>query len=143
MPIRDPKLSLAWPLAVSRVGNPALLAGLVLATCLGLAGCGKNAAQAAIETDAHGYQCQKCAAKYFTGPKVFLESKCPKCGEEGLVDVIGYWCEKDQHMTIRPKVSGPQGASVCGKCGDQLKNAMISPRAKDLMMWGASKTGPI
>jgi hypothetical protein len=45
-------------------------------------------------------------------------------------------------MTIRPKVSGPEGASICEQCGAHLKNAMVSPREKDLTAWGAIKAGP-
>jgi DNA-directed RNA polymerase subunit RPC12/RpoP len=118
-----------------------LVAALAL-TSLFLAGCTKNPAMAAIETDAHGYMCLKCGAKVYTEKKVFLESKCPKCQQESLVDVIGYWCEKDQHLTIRPQVAGPNGASICEKCGVHLKNAMVSPREKDLLAWGATKTVP-
>ena len=143
MPIRDSELASACLLVVGRNRLRVLLAGVLVATSLSLAGCGKDPAQIAIETDAHGYLCQKCSAKLFTGAKIFLESKCPKCRQEGLVDVIGYWCEKDRYMTIRPKVSGPEGASVCERCGVQLKNAMVSPREKDLSKWGATKTGPI
>lgn len=107
-----------------------------------LAGCSKEAGLAAIETDAHGYVCQQCRAKFYTEQKVFLESRCPKCQQETLVDVIGYWCERDKHLTIRPRISGPEGAAVCEKCGQPLKNAMVSPREKDLLAWGATKTGP-
>jgi hypothetical protein len=95
-----------------------------------------------IETDAHGYACRQCGAKFYTEQKVFLESKCPKCQQQTLDDVTGYWCEKDRHLTIRPRVSGPAGAAVCEKCGAPLKNAMVSPREKDLLAWGATKTGP-
>jgi len=117
---------------------------LVLLTTIsqGLGGCSKDPALASIETDSHGYLCQKCGAKVYTGQKEFLESKCPKCQQESLVDVIGYWCEKDRHLTLRPKLAGPEGAAVCEKCGTQLKNAMVSPREKDLLAWGATKTRP-
>ena len=93
-----------------------------------------------METDAHGYSCLKCNAKLYTGAREFLESKCPKCQENALVDVVGYWCEKDKHLTIRPKIAGPEGASVCEKCNQPLKNAMVSPREKNLLAWGASQT---
>ena len=97
---------------------------------------------AAIETDAHGYLCLQCGAKFYTGAREFLESKCPKCKQETLADVMGYWCEKDKHMTIRPRASGPGGAVACEICGTPLKNAMVSPREKDLLAWGATKTTP-
>jgi DNA-directed RNA polymerase subunit RPC12/RpoP len=110
------------------------------ATLLFLAGgCSKDPALDAIETDANGYFCLKCQAKLYTERKVFLEN-CPRCGENALVNVVGYWCEKDHHLTLRPQVSGPQGAAVCETCGAPLKNAMVSPREKDLRAWGAAKT---
>jgi hypothetical protein len=120
-------------------GLPLVL--LALAAFL-IGGCSKDAGMAVIETDAHGYLCQQCRAKFYTERKVFLESKCPKCQQDTLSDVTGYWCEKDHHLTIRPRVSGPEGASVCETCGMHLKNAMVSPREKDLLAWGATKTAP-
>ncbi len=96
----------------------------------------------AMETDAHGYVCLKCGGKFYTEQKVFLESKCPQCQQDTLVDAIGYKCGKDQHLTIRPKVSGSEGAAICEKCGAHLKDAMVSPREKDLKTWGATKTSP-
>jgi len=107
-------------------------------TVLATGGCGKDPAMQAMETDAHGYLCMKCNAKLYTGGRVFLED-CPKCRENALVDVVGFWCEHDKHLTIRPKAAGPQGASVCEKCGASLKNAMVSPREKDLLAWGATQ----
>lgn len=105
------------------------------------ASCSKDPGMAAIETDANGYFCQKCRTKLFTDRKVFLE-KCPQCKEDGLVEVVGYRCAKDQHQTLRPKVSGPEGAAVCEKCSAVLKNAMFQPHQKDLEAWGATKAAP-
>ena len=118
-----------------------LLLALAITTLL-LGGCGKDPALAAIESDAYGFQCLKCKAKFFTGRKSPLGSKCPKCHEDYIADAIGYWCEKDKHLTIRLKVSGPEGAAVCEQCGATLKNAMISPKQNDLVAWGATKAGP-
>ena len=112
---------------------------LVLVTLL-IGGCAKSGDMTVIETDAHGYLCQKCGAKFYTDRKVFLESKCPKCQQYTLVDVVGYMCQKDNHLTIRPRVSGPEGAAICEVCGAHLQNAMVSPREKDLIAWGAKKT---
>jgi len=131
--------ALAWRVIRLPAGGLALLFALV---ALGVVGCGKNPAMAAIESDAYGFQCMKCKARFFTDRKSPLGSKCPKCQQDYIEDAMGYWCEKDQHMTIRPKVSGPEGASVCEKCGAQLTNAMVSPREKDLKAWGASKVSP-
>jgi DNA-directed RNA polymerase subunit RPC12/RpoP len=109
--------------------------GCLLVFC----GCSRDTSFDAIETDANGYLCMKCGAKLYTDRKVFLESKCPKCGQDGLADVVGFKCVQDQRLTIRPKVSGPEGAAVCEQCGAHLKNAMVSPREADLKKWGATK----
>jgi hypothetical protein len=119
----------------------ALRALMLMLLALVCNGCGKDPAMAAIESDAYGFQCMKCEAKFFTDRKSPLGSKCPKCGQDSVEDAVGYWCEKDQHLTIRPRVSGPAGASVCEKCGADLKNAMMSPREKDLKAWGATRAG--
>jgi predicted SprT family Zn-dependent metalloprotease len=112
-----------------------LLVGLM---ALLFTGCSKDQGMDAIETDANGYFCQKCRAKMFTDRKVFLE-KCPKCKEDALVEVVGYRCANDQHLTLRPKVSGPEGAAVCEQCNAQLKHALVQPHKKDLETWGATK----
>ena len=122
------------------LGREFLALGLVV-VALGLTGCSKDPALAAIESDAYGFQCLKCQAKFYTDRKSPLGAKCPKCQQDSIEDAVGYWCEKDQHMTIRPRVSGPAGASVCEKCGTSLKNALVSPREKDLKAWGATKAG--
>lgn len=93
-----------------------------------------------IETDAHGYFCAQCSGKFYTGAKEFLAGKCPKCGQEALVDVAGYWCEKDQHTTIHSKLASSATAIICEKCGAPLRGKMVSPKEKDFLAWGAAKT---
>ena len=116
---------------------------LWLAACVVVfAGCSRSQGFDALDTDANGYVCMKCSGKFYTARKVFLESKCPKCGQDALADVVGYKCDKDQHLTLRPKVSGPEGAAICEQCGAQLKNAMVSPHEKDLKAWGAVQNTP-
>ena len=129
-------------LLIRRLGVPSVLLAVLTLGLVLTGGCSKDAGMESIETDAHGYVCGQCSAKFYTERKVFLESKCPKCMQEALADVTGYWCEKDKHLTIRPRVSGPDGAAVCEQCGMALKNAMVSPREKDLLAWGATKTAP-
>ena len=119
---------------------PALLPLALVGFLIG--GCSKDPNMEAIETDAHGYFCQGCRAKFYTDRNVFLESKCPKCQQETLVDVTGYMCGKDHHLTIRPRVLGPEGAAICEVCRMHLKDARVEPRKKDLLAWGATKTGP-
>jgi hypothetical protein len=118
-------------------GARGILPVLVAVVALLIGGCSQRADMSTIETDAHGYLCQKCGAKFYTGRREFLESKCPKCQQETLVDVVGYMCQKDNHLTIRAKVAS---ASECEVCGVLLKNSMVSPREKDLKAWGATKT---
>jgi hypothetical protein len=113
----------------------------LLTLLLVVGGCSKDSGMESVESDANGYYCRSCKAKMFTERKVFLEN-CPKCQENALADVIGYWCEKDKHLTIRPKIAGPEGANVCEKCNQPLKNAMVSPREKNLVAWGATETQP-
>lgn len=114
-----------------------LAAGMLL---IFVGSCSKDPGMEAIETDANGYLCLKCGAKFYTDRKVFLE-KCPKCKQDSLADATGYMCKKDHHLTVRPKVSGSEGASVCELCGMNLKNAMFEPHKKDLEAWGATKAG--
>lgn len=115
-----------------------LLAAL---TALLLTGCSGDPGSEAIETDANGYFCLKCREKVFTDRKVFLE-KCPKCGDDALSEVVGYRCPADQHLTLRPKVSGPEGAAICEQCNAQLKHALVQPHKKDFETWGATKVTP-
>jgi DNA-directed RNA polymerase subunit RPC12/RpoP len=113
---------------------------LLLSFLLMMGGCSEDKAMQSIETDAHGYICQRCQGKFYTGAKVFLEGKCPKCGQEALADVAGYWCEKDQHMTIRSKIVSSATPVICEKCSAPLRGKMVSPKEKDLVAWGATKT---
>jgi hypothetical protein len=111
----------------------------VAAVLLGATACKKDAALEAMESDANGYVCLKCGVKLYTERSVFIGPKCPKCQEDSLMDVVGYYCAKDQHLTIRPRRGDRQGA-VCEQCQQPLANAMHSPREKDLKAWGATKT---
>jgi DNA-directed RNA polymerase subunit RPC12/RpoP len=114
---------------------------LVFLTALlaGLTACNKDPSNEAIETDANGYLCLKCGAKLYTERSVFIGPKCPQCKEDRLMQAVGYYCEKDQHLTIRASEGDPQGA-VCERCQAHLVNAMRAPREKDLKAWGATKS---
>jgi transcription initiation factor IIE alpha subunit len=104
-----------------------------------LTGCKKSESFEAIDTDANGYLCLKCGAKYYTDRTVFMGPKCPKCNEEKLTQVVGYYCEKDKHMTIQAG-QGERKGGVCERCQAPLVNAMRMPREKDLKEWGATKS---
>jgi DNA-directed RNA polymerase subunit RPC12/RpoP len=105
---------------------------------LAASACKKDVALDAIETDANGYLCLKCGVKLYTDRSVFIGPKCPKCGEDTLMTVVGYYCDKDKHLTIRAQRGDPHGP-VCEQCQAPLANAMRSPREKDLKSWGATK----
>jgi predicted SprT family Zn-dependent metalloprotease len=57
------------------------------------------------------------------------------------MDVVGYECKKDHHLTIRPR-RGDRQPLACEQCQGPLVNAMRSPREKDLKAWGAAKFSP-
>jgi hypothetical protein len=124
------------PSATARaIGRTLVVLGMVAALLI-VSGCGKNPAEAASDSDANGYLCTKCGAKFFTSRSVFLAATCPTCKADSLVEVVGYVCEKDDHLTLKGRTDDRNGASVCEKCGAPL-GGMRLPRAKDLKAWGA------
>ena len=132
------------PLADARFFPTALQPGRVaLALSLGVlalmaTACKKDVALDAMKSDANGYLCLKCGVKLYTDRSVFIGPQCPKCRQESLMDMVGYACEKDQHLTLRPR-RGDSQPIVCEQCQRPLVNAMRSPREKDLKAWGATK----
>ena len=100
--------------------------------------CKPDTAMEAMSSDANGYLCLKCGVKLYTARSVFIGPQCPKCQKESLMNVAGYECPKDHHLTIRPK-RGDTQPLVCEQCQGPLVNAMRSPREKDLKAWGATK----
>ena len=116
---------------------------LLLLLCASVAllltsGCRKDVASAASDSDANGYLCLECGAKLYTSRAVFLAQKCPKCQRDSLIEVVGYACPKDQHVTIRGRSNDRRGAVVCEQCQGPL-SGMRLPREKDLKAWGATK----
>ncbi len=122
--------------ALIRARNLLLL--LTAALVPALAGCKKNVAQEAMDTDANGYLCLKCGVKLYTDQKVFIGPQCPKCQQESLMDVIGYECPKDHYLTIRPR-RGDRQPLACDKCQGPVSSGMRAAREKDLKAWGATK----
>jgi hypothetical protein len=112
----------------------------LLALALMATACKKDAALDAMDSDANGYLCLKCGVRLYTDRSVFIGPQCPKCKQESLMDVVGYECPKDHHLTIRPK-RGDSQPLACEQCQGPLVNAMKSPRETDLKNWGATKTG--
>ena len=92
----------------------------------------------ASDSDANGYICTTCNAKFYSVRSNFLGPKCPKCQADTLVEAVGYLCPKDQHVTILPRTGGRGGGAVCEKCQTPL-NGMVLPREKELKAWGATK----
>ena len=141
MPIRDQNQA---GLATGRCRRVGLTPkwGVVVAWLAALSlmatACKKDVALEAMDSDANGYLCLKCGVKLFTDRAVFIGPQCPKCQQETLMDVVGYECKKDHHLTVRPK-RGDRQALVCEQCQGPLVNAMRSPREKDLKAWGATK----
>lgn len=115
-----------------------VLARFFLATLLVLlvagAGCKRNAAEEASDSDANGYLCPACGLKFYT-QRTDFPFTCPKCGKNGIEEQVGYVCQKDQQLTI---VGRKRTAVVCEKCGAPV-SGMILPREKDLKIWGATR----
>ena len=126
--------------ALGRSSGPrfVLLVGFAAVGLL-LGGCKKDVAKEASDSDANGYVCLKCEAKLYADRSVFLGPKCPKCQQDSLVEVVGYVCPKDSHLTIRARQGDRRGAPVCEACQEPLAGGMRLPREKDLKAWGATK----
>lgn len=117
-------------------GLAAAGAGLVLS--LIVAGCGKGAVDQALDSDANGYLCPTCQSKFFTDREVFANN-CPQCKQLGLVQVVGFVCAEDKHVTLGPRGRASMKCEQCGK----PTTSMSIPREKDFKAWGApKKTGP-
>jgi hypothetical protein len=112
---------------------------LLSAAGFAMVGCKKDVSEEASDSDANGYLCLDCGAKLYTDRSVFIGPKCPKCQKDRLMEVVGYWCDKDQHLTVRSRVGDRMGAPMCDKCRAPV-TAMRLPREKDLKAWGATKT---
>jgi len=127
--------------------NPQGVRGVLFlwAACLFLIlmapGCKNDPAKDVVDSDANGYVCLKCGVKLYTDRSVFIGPQCPKCQQESLMDVVGYECPKDHHLTIRPR-RGDRLPLVCEQCRGPVTNGMRSPREKDLKAWGATKATP-
>jgi len=142
MPTRDQNRSLPGsprPSGARRKPGLGLLVACLAALMFAATACKKDAALEAMESDANGYVCLKCGVKLYTARSVFIGPKCPKCQEDTLMDVVGHYCAKCQHLTVRASRGDREGA-VCEQCRQPLVNAMRSPREKDLKAWGAAKT---
>lgn len=105
-----------------------------LALILSFSGCGKGPVDSALNSDANGFVCAKCPAKFYLPAGVF-PGHCPKCKAPDVTMVIGYVCPTDQHVTIAPR---SKRGGVCAKCGKST-SALSLPREADLKAWGGEK----
>lgn len=101
-----------------------------------LSGCGKSEINQALDSDANGFVCQACKAKFYTGRKLFADF-CPSCKNGDVRQVVGFVCSHDGHVTLAPRGSG---FLACEKCGKST-SALSIPREKELQAWGAAKKG--
>src|SRR5258706_1155046 len=114
-----------------------VFAGLVICALI-FASCTKDVAQEASNSDANGYVCLSCGARFYSDRSNFRGPGCPRCNQNKLVEVIGFRCPKDQHMTMQARAGGRQEAAVCEICKTPLAG-MSLPRERDLKAWGAQK----
>jgi Zn finger protein HypA/HybF involved in hydrogenase expression len=112
------------------------LACIFLSALLG-AGCHKNAAEESLSSDANGFFCQQCSAKFYTSAG-FYADHCPQCKSSDLRPIIGFVCYKDHHTTLTPQ--GPKSIA-CEQC-QALATGLKMPRESELKAWGAVKKTP-
>src|SRR5438105_3272530 len=107
---------------------------LALALLFALGGCKDRAIQKALESDANGYLCRSCNARFYTEREVFANT-CPSCKSLQLTQVVGFVCRVDGHVSIGPRGTG---SMACEKCGKPTSGLSI-PRETDFRAWGAPK----
>jgi hypothetical protein len=111
-----------------------LVAAAVLMVLAFAAGCGKDAAAEAGDSDANGYFCRACQAKFYTERAVFA-ARCPSCQSTDLAPVVGFLCDKDRRTTIVPRAGD---SAKCEQCDARLENIRL-PHENELRAWGAAK----
>jgi hypothetical protein len=99
-----------------------------------LAGCGKGKVDQGLESDANGYLCLGCKARFYTARNVFA-GRCPQCQQPSVLMVVGQTCPADQHITIAPR---GRGSGRCEKCGHATQGICI-PNEEALKAWGAAR----
>jgi hypothetical protein len=103
------------------------LAAILLASC-------SKPGWSVIDSDANGFVCQKCGTKFYTDRDVFAEF-CPNCKDGNLRQVVGYVCDKCQHLTLS---TSTHGSITCEKCQATISGSKL-PTAKEFIAWGAVK----
>jgi DNA-directed RNA polymerase subunit RPC12/RpoP len=97
-------------------------------------GCGKNEIDRALDSDANGYLCRICKARFYTSREVFA-NVCPACKTTQIIQVVGFVCPDDHYVSIGPRGTG---TIVCEKCNKPTSGLSI-PREAELKQWGAAK----
>jgi len=97
-----------------------------------LGACKKNSAEDSLKSDATGFYCRQCNAKFYTASGVYADH-CPQCKSADIRPVIGFVCYQDQQVTLTAQ--GPK-SMPCQKCG-AVATGLKMPRESDLKAWGA------
>jgi len=123
--------------AMPRIGRKAPEVASLLAI-LGLlwviAGCGRSSDGAALNSDANGFLCMDCQAKFYTDRQIFA-NHCPQCQKGNVEMVVGFECPADHTVTYGPRGKGSVACRECGK----VTAALIIPSESELKEWGAVK----
>ena len=105
-----------------------------LAIVCALLGCSKEENRGELlNSDANGFLCRQCKFKFLTSRSVYADI-CPSCKSADVAEVIGFFCDKDQNITLTPKAKSVN----CDKCGTPLGQVRL-PTAAQLIAWGAVK----
>lgn len=107
-------------------------AALLFVPFLILMGCGGTEKDQAFGSDANGYVCRKCEARFYTDRAVFAEA-CPNCEAGEITEVMAFVCPADKAVTLAPR-----GIDIapCAKCGKPVRELKL-PQAAELKAWGA------
>ncbi len=105
---------------------------LVLFAASLFAGCNEAEVDQALDSDANGYVCLACKAKFYTARKVF-PTRCPDCKKPNIEQAVGFVCQADKQMTID---SRGHRSVPCKQCGATTAGLGI-PREVDFKAWGA------
>jgi hypothetical protein len=109
----------------------------LLFTCalaFALLGCSKEENRGELlDSDANGFLCRQCNLKFYTARSIYADI-CPACKSTDIVQVIGFFCDKDQHVTLTPKAK----SATCEKCSNPVGQVRL-PTAAQLTAWGAVK----
>jgi DNA-directed RNA polymerase subunit RPC12/RpoP len=106
---------------------------LVALVALLFVGCHKNEVDQALDSDANGYVCLGCKAKFYTARKVF-PTRCPDCKKNNFEQVVGFVCSADKQMTLEGR---SRSSAKCKRCGVTV-TGLGMPQTVDLKAWGAT-----